>query len=151
MSDHIPPGTNRQVLTNTLVSRLRDEYVQQSARCGEEDSHERSLLAQEAADEIERLTHESKWGTHWHRLVESIATILEVNSAGGFAELAFDIPAAIQKLRAADEPSEVPDCLRCGVAHYPPCPERPLGHTGGSDCPCSECVAWRTSKSGEGR
>lgn len=57
--------------------------------------------------------------------------------------------ARLQEKRAAVEPSEVPDCLRCGVAHYPPCPERPLGHTGGSDCPCSECVAWRTSKSNE--
>lgn len=38
-----------------LVNRLRDEYVQQSARCGEEDSQERALLAQEAANEIERL------------------------------------------------------------------------------------------------
>lgn len=42
-------------MTKTLVSRLRDEYVQQSSRCGEEDSQERALLAQEAADEIERL------------------------------------------------------------------------------------------------
>ena len=49
--------------------------------------------------EIERLIHESKWGAQWHQLVESIATILEVNSAGGFAELAQDIPAAITQLR----------------------------------------------------
>lgn len=48
-------ATPETSLTNSLVSRLRDEYVQQSARCGEEDSQERSLLAQEAADEIERL------------------------------------------------------------------------------------------------
>lgn len=41
--------------TEDLVSRLREEYVQQSARCGEEDSQDRALLAQEAANEIDRL------------------------------------------------------------------------------------------------
>lgn len=127
-------------MTNSLVSRLRDEYVQQSARCGEEDSQERSLLAQEAADEIERLTHESKWGTHWHRLVESIATILEVNSAGGFAELAFDIPAAIQKLRAAAEPSEV----------RPPVKLEDYGPVIEEVAPVSK-EAWDALKSGDGR
>lgn len=56
-------------------------------------------LIGELRDDVERLTHESKWGKQWHRFVESIATILEVNSAGGLAELAQDIPAAIERLR----------------------------------------------------
>lgn len=41
--------------TEDLVSRLRKEYAEQSGRCGEEDSQDRALLAQAAADEIEML------------------------------------------------------------------------------------------------
>lgn len=77
-------------IPSNLVTKLRELH---------KFWHETDEL-KDAADEIERLMHESKWGQHWHRLVESIATILEVNSAGGFAELAHDIPAAIERLRS---------------------------------------------------
>lgn len=48
---------------------------------------------------LEELERQARWAKEWHRLVESIATTLNVNSAGGLVELSIGVTDAINALR----------------------------------------------------
>lgn len=89
--------------TTDLVRRLRDEYVQQSARCGEEDSQDRSLLAQEAADEIERLNFIQR---DFHN-VDDLAEI------ASWKAVAHDHSERLKKLDKPYHEREAPHCSTC--------------------------------------
>lgn len=74
------------------------------------DALEAHLEAAKA--ENERLTRErderAEWAEAWHRALETVATVLEVPSAGSDKMLLRDISEAIDKLRAPAEPDDDP-------------------------------------------